>query len=275
MKKWTLVIDVAACTNCNNCAIATQDEYAGNSFPGYSGPGAPDVRPVEITRHVRGEGAMVEVHHVPRMCNHCDAPPCIENGRGAIHKRADGIVIVDPEKAKGHRDLIDACPYGAIKWNEAEQLPQNWIFDAHLLDMGWKEPRAAHVCPTRAIRALQITDDAVERMASEEGLMVLEPERGTRPRVYYRNLEPVLTHFIGGNVSAGVENVEGVEVRLSRGNEIVATTQTDCFGDFRFDGIAPGGTGYAVAAQRNGGEVVQVEIAGEIETSRVIGIRLA
>ncbi len=273
MKKWTLVIDVAACTNCNNCAVATQDEYAGNSFPGYSGPGAPDVRPVEIMRHVRGEGAMVDVHHVPRMCNHCDSPPCVEAGGGAIHKRADGIVIVDPDKAKGRRDLVDACPYGAIKWNEAQQLPQNWIFDAHLLDQGWKEPRAAHVCPTRAIRALQLTDDAVEQMAREEGLQVLEPERGTRPRVWYRNLAPVLTHFIGGNVTTGDENAMGVEVTLSRSGKAVATTQTDDFGDFRFDGIAPGG-GYAVSARRQGEGEVRIDIEGEVEASRVIRISL-
>lgn len=275
MEKWNLVIDVAACTNCNNCAVATQDEYAGNSFPGYSGPGAPDVRPVDVTRHVRGQGTMVDVHYVPHMCNHCDRAPCIDAGGGAVIKRADGIVIVDPEKAKGRRDLIEACPYGAIKWNEAEQLPQNWIFDAHLLDRGWKEPRAAHACPTRAIRALKVTDAVMDAMARDERLHVLEPERGTQPRVYYRNLEPVLTHFIGGNVTASGENATDVEVDLLHDGKRIATTQTDAFGDFRFDGIEHGSEKYAIAVQSGAHGSGHGEIAGAIDGSRVVTITLA
>ncbi len=275
MEKWNLVIDIAACTNCNNCAVATQDEFAGNSFPGYSAPGATDVRPVEITRHVRGEGAMVDVHYVPRMCNHCDDAPCIEAAGKAIVKRADGIVIVDPEKAKGRRDLVDACPYGAIKWNEAEQLPQNWIFDAHLLDQGWKEPRAAHVCPTRAMQALKVTDEAMANMARDEGLQVLEPKRGARPRVWYRNLETALSHFIGGNVTGGVRNVEGAEVTLHQHGKQIATTQTDAFGDFRFDGIEGGSGGYAVQARGGAGGMAEAEIAGEVTASKIVALTLA
>lgn len=274
MEKWNLVIDIAACTNCNNCAVATQDEFAGNSFPGYSAPGTAEVRPVEIARHVRGEGAMVDVHYVPHMCNHCDDAPCMEAGGDAIVKRADGIVIVDPDKAKGRRDLVDACPYGAIKWNEAEQVPQNWIFDAHLLDQGWTEPRAAHVCPTRAMQVLNVADEAMAKMAREEGLQVLEPERGTHPRVWYRNLDPVLSHFIGGNVTGGGSNIEGAEVSLFQHGEPIAATQSDAFGDFRFDGIVDGSGGYAVQARDGAGGMAEAEIAGEVTASKVIALTL-
>jgi len=38
MKKWNLVIDVAGCENCSNCALATKDEHIGNDFPGYAAP---------------------------------------------------------------------------------------------------------------------------------------------------------------------------------------------------------------------------------------------
>lgn len=275
MTGWNLLIDVSACTNCNNCAVATQDEYDGNSFPGYSGPGAPDVRPLEITRHIRGEGAMIDVHYVPRMCNHCDVAPCVAAAGGAIVKRADGIVIVDPEKAKGRRELVDTCPYGAIKWNEAAQLPQNWIFDAHLLDQGWDEPRAAHVCPTRAIRALKIADAAMDAMAQDEGLRVLEPELGTRPRVYYRNLEPVLRHFIGGNVTARGSNVEAADIELVQNGKTISTTRSDAFGDFRFEGIEAGGADYTVVARKNGSGEGRVDLDGSIESSRVIAVMLA
>lgn len=274
MSKWNLVIDIAACTNCNNCVVATQDEYAGNSFPGYSAPGAPDVKTIDISRHVRGAGSMVDVHYVLRMCNHCDAAPCIAAGNGAIRKRDDGIVIIDPQATKGRRDLVDACPYGAIVWNEAEQVPQNWIFDAHLIDQGWDEPRAAHVCPTRAIQALKLDDQAMATLAGNEDLAVIMPELGTRPRVYYRNLEPAMTEFIGGNVTVGGHNAEGVEVALMRDGAVVATARTDMFGDFRFDGIERGASGYSVQANHEAGMSLQMPIDGMVGESRILDLAL-
>ena len=38
MEKWNLIIDVAECTNCNLCTLATMDEYVGNAWPGYTAP---------------------------------------------------------------------------------------------------------------------------------------------------------------------------------------------------------------------------------------------
>ena len=184
MTQLNLIVDVALCENCNTCILATKDEYVGNSFPGYSAGHARHGRSViDITRHVRGSGHMVDVTYLPAMCNHCDNAPCIKAGNGAVKKRADGIVIIDPVEAKGRRDLVDACPYGAMTWNDDLSLPQTWIFDAHLLDQGWKEPRASHVCPTDAIAAAKLTDREMSALERKEGLRVLKPELGTKPRV--------------------------------------------------------------------------------------------
>ena len=61
---------------------------------------------------------------MPVMCNHCDDAPCMKAAKnGAVRKRADGIVIIDPEKAKGQKKIMQACPYGAIFWNEEKQHP--------------------------------------------------------------------------------------------------------------------------------------------------------
>ena len=157
MDKWNLIVDVARCENCHNCTLAAKDEHVGNDFPGYAAPQTVHGEGwIKIQRKVRGATSMVDVAYLPTMCNHCDNAPCLRaGGDGAIHKRKDGIVIIDPEKAKGRRDLVDACPYGAIAWNEEAQLPQIWIFDAHLLDQGWKEPRCAQVCPTGAMEAFK------------------------------------------------------------------------------------------------------------------------
>src|SRR5215469_6348507 len=102
--------------------------------------------------------------------------------KGVVTKRRDGIVIIDPEQAKGQRQLVDACPYGHIWWNEELQLPQTWPFDAHLLDRGWHQTRGQQSCPTGAMRAVEVEDEDMARLAREEDLEVLKPELGTRPR---------------------------------------------------------------------------------------------
>jgi Fe-S-cluster-containing dehydrogenase component len=112
--------------------LAAKDELVGNDFPGYSAPHAaqgPGV--IQIRRKVRGRAPMVDAAYVPVMCNHCDNAPCISAAGGAITQRPDGIVIIDPVKARGRRDLVDACPYDVIVWNEEQQLPQRTGSSTH------------------------------------------------------------------------------------------------------------------------------------------------
>ena len=240
MNKWNMIIDVAECTNCNLCTLAAMDEYVGNDFPGYSGPMPKHGHKwINILQKERGQVPMVDVAYVPTMCNHCDNAPCIAKSGGAITKRDDGIVLIDPVKAKGRKDLVDACPYGHIWWNEELKLPQAWSFDAHLIDQGWRQTRGQQSCPTGAMRSVCVSDDEMANLAREQGLEVFKPELGTKPRVYYKNLWRYSKCFIGGSVSAEkggmVDCVEGASVRLRKNGATVATTATDNYGDFKFD----------------------------------------
>jgi Fe-S-cluster-containing dehydrogenase component len=252
MSGWNLIIDVARCENCNNCVLANKDEYVGNDFANYSAPQAlhgPST--IRIERRVRGEGHLVDAAYLPRMCNHCDDAPCIKAaGKDVIGKRPDGVVIIDPVKAKGRKDLVDACPYGAIVWNEEQQLPQNWIFDAHLLDQGWQEPRCAHSCPTDAIKAVKTDAPSMARMVREQKLEVLKPELKTLPRVYYRNLHRFSKNFVGGSVVVSIngtrECLDGATVTLLMNERVLQETVTDTFGDFKFDGLETGAGQYLV-----------------------------
>ena len=102
MQKWNMIIDVAECTNCNLCTLAAMDEYVGNEFPGYSAPMPKHGhRWIDILQKERGQVPMIDIAYVPTMCNHCDNAPCLSKGGDAVKKRDDGIVIIDPEKAKG------------------------------------------------------------------------------------------------------------------------------------------------------------------------------
>jgi Fe-S-cluster-containing dehydrogenase component len=252
MKKWNMIIDVAECTNCNLCTLAAMDEYVGNEFPGYSAPMPKHGHKwINILQKERGQVPAVDIAYVPTMCNHCDDAPCVVKGKGVAKKRGDGIVLIDPVKAKGRKDLVEACPYGHIWWNDELQVPQAWTFDAHLIDSGWQQTRGQQSCPTGAMRAVCVADNEMAKLAAEQGLEVIKPELGTKPRVYYKNLWRFSKCFIGGSVSAQtnegvIDCVEGAVVRLLKDGDVVTEAATDSYGDFKFDRLNENSGQYTV-----------------------------
>lgn len=239
-KKWNLVIDVNRCNGCHNCFLAVKDEYVDNRQPGYFESQPRHGHPwIKIERVERGSFPASDVVYVPTTCNHCDDAPCQKAAPDVVKKRADGIVIIDPEKGRGRRDLVGACPYGAIHWNESLGLPQAWLFDAHLLDRGWRQPRCSDVCPTGALKAFYITDVEMSDMSVKENLTALRPELKTKPRVHYKNLARVSKYLVAGTVrlnkNGASECLASVSVRLLVDSAVVMERKTDAFGDFSLD----------------------------------------
>ena len=276
MSKWNMIIDVAECTNCNLCTLATMDEYVGNDWPGYAAPmPRHGHRWIDILQKERGQIPKIDIAYVPTMCNHCDNAPCIAAAGDAISKRPDGIVLIDPVKAKGRKDLVDSCPYGHIWWNEELVVPLAWTFDAHLIVLGWEQTRGQLSCPTAAMRAIKVDDTEMDRIARDEGLEVLHPEHGTKPRVYYKNLWRYSTAFIGGSLAAEangvVDCVEGATVTLSRGGETVGEAVSDNYGDFKFDRLAENSGAYSVriAADGRGEKTVEVELTASVNLGTI------
>ena len=276
MSKWNLIVDVARCDNCRLCFLAVKDEYIGNDFPGVSAA-QPTLGHnwLDIQRKERGTYPLVQARFMPVMCNHCDDAPCMKAARdGAVKKREDGIVIIDPEKSKGQKQIVDACPYGAISWNEEKQIPQAWPFDAHLLDEGWTKTRGEQACPAQVFRTLKVDDAEMKRIATDEGLEVLKPELGTRPRIYYKNLHLITKCFVGGTVVHHVNGVEecaaGVAVVLEKDGREVGRATTDTFGEFVIDKLEPKSGGYRLKAVGATGRFsTQFDIADQ---SRYLGV---
>ncbi len=260
MSKWNLIVDVANCTNCHLCTLAVQDEHVGNSFPGYAAEMPKHGHKwIDIKRAERGQGTQVDVAYVPTMCQLCDDAPCIAAARGgAAYKRDDGIVVIDPEKSKGQKQIAEACPYGAVWWNEALDIPQHWFFDAHLLDQGWDAPRCASICPTGALRAVKVDDAEMRRISEAQDLEPLRPDLETRPRVHYRNLWRYNSAFIAGTVSVQreglVECLEGAQIVLQRDGQTVQAVESDGFGDFKFDRLDADGGAYTLEISGPGHE---------------------
>ncbi len=270
-RKWNMIVDVSLCDNCRNCFLATKDEHIGNEFPGYAASQPPHGHNwIDIQRHERGGWPIVEANFMPVMCNHCDDAPCMKAATGgAISKRADGIVIIDPEKSKGQKAIVDACPYGAVYWNEEKQIPQAWIFDAHLLDQGWTKPRVETSCPTDVFRSIKVEDREMQRIKEQESLEVLHPEYESKPRVYYKNLHLMTKCFVAGSVVVNVEGIEecaeGAEVVLKQNDSEIARATTDIFGEFKIDKLEKKSGQYKleVSSDSLGSLSVEFEIGDE------------
>jgi hypothetical protein len=88
------------------------------------------------------------------------------------------------------------------------------------------------------------------RLAREQGLEIMKPELGTKPRIYYKNLWRYAKCFIGGSVSREangvVDCVEGASVRLLKGGAVVTQAATDNYGDFKFDRLDENSGEYTV-----------------------------
>jgi Fe-S-cluster-containing dehydrogenase component len=233
------VFDTSICNGCYCCQIACKDEHCGNDWTPYAKP-QPETGQfwLKLSEYVRGTIPKVKVHYVATLCNHCDDPACLDvcPVEGAIYKRDDGLVIIDPEKCSGCTSCVSACPYGSIYMNDSLHLAQKCTGCAHLLDAGWTEPRCVDACPTGALKFLEEAD-AAELVADAE---VLRPEEGLEPRVYYRNIPK---KFIAGTVYDPVkkEVIRGAVCTLARvGTDGTQVVKTDGFGDFWFEGLDAG-----------------------------------
>jgi hypothetical protein len=181
-------------------------------------------------------------------------------------------------KEQGQKQIVAACPYGAISWNEEKQMPQAWIFDAHLLDQGWNRTRAEQSCPTDVFRSVKVEDAEMQRIAAQEGLEVLQPTLGTKPRVYYKNLHLMTKCLVGGSVAADIKGVdecaEGAEVVLKQDGREIGRATTDTFGEWRIDRLEPNSGKYQLDISSAAGRCsMEFELGSE---SRYLGVmRLA
>jgi Fe-S-cluster-containing dehydrogenase component/formate-dependent nitrite reductase membrane component NrfD len=175
---WAKVIDQSRCIGCHACTTACKSE---NEVP------------LSVTRtYVKS----VDVGTFPQArrafqvtrCNQCDAAPCVTAcPTSAMYRRPDGIVDFDKSICIGCKACIAACPYDAIFINPEDHSAEKCNFCAHRLDVGL-EPACVVVCPVEALFVGDLNDPAskVARAVAREPVAVRRPEKGTRPKVFYK-----------------------------------------------------------------------------------------
>jgi Fe-S-cluster-containing dehydrogenase component len=267
-----MVFDVTKCNGCYNCFIVCKDEYCGNDHKPYS-VALPMTGQTFITvvEKERGQYPKVKVDYVGYFCQQCEAMPCASAAPDAVYKRDDGIVIIDPKKAAGNKDIVNRCPYRVISWNEEKNLAQKCTMCAHLLDEGWKEPRCVEACPTGSLVFGDLDDpDSEVSVLLRSGKCEALAGYKLGEKVCYIGLPK---EFIAGAAVFGDKDecAKGVEVVLEADGKTVATTKTDGFGDFEFEGL-PTGASYVVkiAAPGYGAKAIEVKTCKSINLGDIV-----
>jgi len=233
---YVAVIDATKCVDCRCCVVSCKDEFAVNDYPPYSA-GMPfkGQKWIHVENIERGTYPKVKFESYPVFCMQCDNAPCIAAATGgAVYKRSDGIVIVDPVKAKGQKQIVNACPYGVISWNDDAQIPQKCTLCVHRLEQG-ETPRCMLACPGKAITIAPYPQ--LQKTIEENKAAAFHPEYKTQNRVLYIGLPK--TFITGALVDGSGKCFKGATVTATdtAAKTVVGSTTSDPFGDFWIDGL--------------------------------------
>lgn len=262
MARYGMLINIDKCNGCYSCFLACRDEYEGNDYPPFSVAQPTDGKSwMKIIEIEGGVTPKVKVDYIPVPCLQCLDAPCVNKSpNGAVYRRPDGIVIIDPEKAKDQREIVSYCPHRLIYWNEEKDIPQKCTFCAHLLEKGWKEPRCIEACPSRALVFGDLDDpnSEISKLAMSSKTEELNPAFNLKPNVRYIDLPK---RFIAGEVvhrDNQSECAPGIKVILTDGKESLEC-KTDSFGDFEFDGLETSKK-YTIRVEQKGYETSEQEV---------------
>ena len=209
--RWVFLVDVQKCVGCGLCVKAckleneipyeapvsrtwveryvnTRDggEYIDTPLAGRDGFSSPVMEGKEIAPE-----EIVKAFFVPKLCNQCDNPPCVQVCPvGATYQTRDGVVLVDRTWCIGCGYCIMACPYGVRFFHPVHGVAEKCTFCYHRIVKGM-QPACVLACPFEARRLgdLKNPDDPVGRIITDQRVGVLKDEYGTRPQAFYIGLD--------------------------------------------------------------------------------------
>ncbi len=216
--KYLFFVDVTKCIGCGRCVVACKIEndvplepiyfrtwverykWFKNGELAVDSPnggfnGFRNLEETEKTGKTR-EKEILKSYFVPKLCNQCDEPPCVQVCPvGATYKTEDGVILVDEKYCIGCRYCIQACPYGARYIYPPEGPRKSRVGTAdkctwcyHRIKKGF-EPACVKVCPTGARQFVFVDSENHNEIKHIKGLRTLKPEMGTKPKVLYFGID--------------------------------------------------------------------------------------
>ena len=245
-----IAVDSRMCMGCWCCFTACKDEHCAFSSKLSAAQPIMGHRWIDVIEWERSDNSRrVKVGSVPTLCAHCQDPACMKAAKdGAVYKRPDGVVIIDPEKSKGQKAIVGACPINAIFWNEELEIPQKCTMCAELLDdpeylayLGDKslvKPRCVEACPNKALYFGDLDDpnSEISKIVASERNTQLEALAGQETNVKWLNVPTV---YLAGTVYQPKELDEvlvGAKIKLTcKETGETWETESNYFGDWEVE----------------------------------------
>lgn len=212
--RWVFLVDTYKCVGCGLCVRACKLEnevpYEANvtrtwveryvlkkdgAFLADSPFGARD----GYTKNnpdgiVVPEKDIAKAFFVPKLCNQCEKPPCVQVCPvGATYQTADGVVLVDRTWCIGCGYCIMACPYGVRFFHPDYNVAEKCNFCYHRISKGMNTA-CVDACPfgARLIGNIMNPEDPVTKIIKTQRVEVLREALGADPQVYYLGLDSIV-----------------------------------------------------------------------------------
>ena len=209
--RWAFLVDTNKCVGCGLCVTACKKE---NEIPFDAAVTRTWVERYVVTKdgntHIDspmgGRDGFIDdkirdeeidpktidkAFFVPKLCNQCDNPPCVQVCPvGATYQTLDGVVLIDRNWCIGCGYCIMACPYGVRFFHPEKKVADKCNFCYHRISKGM-QPACVECCSFGARRIANLNDpnDPVANIIKTERVSVLKDEYGTKPHVFYLGLD--------------------------------------------------------------------------------------
>lgn len=205
--RYAMVVDVRRCIGCMACQVACKAEFD---------------TPLGVNRtwvpyKVVGKYPNTKKQFLPRLCNHCDDPPCVRACPVEATYKAEegGFVLQRYERCIGCRACMASCPYNARfmlprhrTYTNITRVIDKCTFCHHRVAQGLV-PACVQTCIGRARVFGDMNDprSEVSQLVARNATQVLRPEHGTKPHVFYIGADRNHTEF-GRDIYRRVETLE-------------------------------------------------------------------
>jgi len=179
-----MIIYKDRCIDCERCLEACTQT---NNVPAYG------YRNAVLSRRLKGVAASKMIREfLPVLCNQCNRPPCVRvcPTKATYKDKKNGIVMMNESLCIGCKACMTSCPYNARYYNrELKSVDKCDFCYRKRLQHGETNTACAEACPAGVLFFGDLSDQKGEFYKllhkPEQTILVLRPELGTMPNVFY------------------------------------------------------------------------------------------